>query len=180
MTGTDDTQPTVEEQYLTAAHTSNLRVVAEKRGAGDVLIAMAWSPSRVGAALIRLHGEWDGAEKRPRMSETDLILLRAKLKSLASVLGQVAMHMGRRGMDDPEGRAGQIVGYWLSQVCPACHGLQFQLIRDTPTLGTLRCRSCHGTGKIGAPCGEDGRAVLNWLDSCVGAARASLRARLRP
>lgn len=179
MTSTDDHPPTVEEQYLSAAHTSNLRVVAEKKGAGDILIAMGWSPSRIGAALIRLHGEWDGAEKRPRMSETDYILLRSKLKSLTSVLAQVVLHMGRRGMDNPEANAGPIVGYWLDQNCHVCHGLQFQLIRDTPVKSNLRCRACHGSGKGAIPTGSQGKDVLNWMDACVGAARASLTARLR-
>ena len=179
MTATDDTPPTVEEQYLTAAHTSNLRVVAERKGAGDILIAMAWSPSRIGAALIRLHGEWDGAEKRPRMSETDYILLRAKLKSLTTVLAQVVLHMGKRGMEAPERNAGPIVGYWLDQTCHACHGLKFLTIRNTPVLSGMRCRACHGSGLGEIPAGSQGKDVLNWMDACVGSARASLRARLR-
>lgn len=177
MTSTDD-RPTVEESYLSAAHTSNLRVVADKRGPGDVIIAAGWADSRVGIALIRLAGEWDGAEKRRVMSETDLILLRGKLKSLSSVLTQVVGHMGRRNMEDPEGRAGPIVGYWLSQVCPTCHGLQFQLIKDTPVKSTLRCRSCHGSGRANPPPGS--RDVLGWLDDCVQIGRASMKRRLRP
>ena len=177
MTSTDE-RPTVEEAYLTANHTSNLRVVADKRGAGDIIIAAGWSDSRIGQALIRLHGEWDGAEKRPMMSETDLILLRCKLKSLTSVLEQVVVHMARRNMEDSERRAGPIVGYWLSQVCPSCHGLQFQLIKDTPVKSAIRCRSCHGSGMAVAPPGS--RDVLGWLDECVGKGRASMRRRLRP
>lgn len=63
----DDTKPTVEERYTSATHTSNLRVVAERGGPADVLIAMGWSPSRLGAALMRLHSEWEGSEHPKRM-----------------------------------------------------------------------------------------------------------------
>lgn len=177
MTSTDDRPPTVEEAYLTANHTSNLRVVADKRGAADVIIAAGWSDSRVGMALIRLAGEWDGAEKRPRMSETDLILLRCKLKSLTAVMAQVAWHMARRGMEDPEGRAGAIVGHWLDQTCHGCHGLRFVAIRDTPALSAMRCRYCHGSGQSNPPPGS--RDVLSWMDDAVTKGRASMSRRLR-
>ena len=177
---TEDRPPSIEERYLTATSTTNLRVTADRSGPADILIAASWSPTRVGSALIRLHGEWDSAEKRPRMSETDYILLRAKLKSLSSVLVQVVDYMVRRGMEDPEGRAGPIVGYWLDQTCHPCHGLKFLPIRGTPALSGMRCQACHGTGK-GRPPFEllGGKEVLNWMDACVGAARASIRARLR-
>lgn len=53
----------VDEQYQTASNTSNLKVESDRRGAGDVIIAAGWSPSRVGMALLRLHSEWDSAVK---------------------------------------------------------------------------------------------------------------------
>lgn len=73
-----DKPPTVEEKYTAATHASNLRVQAKRGGSADVLIAMGWSPDRLGAALMRLHSEWEGAEhpKRPaadavrRLAET--------------------------------------------------------------------------------------------------------------
>lgn len=76
MTEAQNPPATVEERYTTAANTSNLTVKADKGGAGDLLIAAGWSPNRIGAALIRLHGEWDGAEK-PRP------LARGALEALA-------------------------------------------------------------------------------------------------
>ena len=54
---------TLDERYTSATVTSNLRVEADKRGAGDVLIAFGWSASRIGAALLRLHSEWDGVSR---------------------------------------------------------------------------------------------------------------------
>lgn len=63
MTETQNPPATVEERYTTAANTSNLTVKAGKGGAGDLLIAAGWSKNLIGTALIRLHGEWDAAEK---------------------------------------------------------------------------------------------------------------------
>jgi cytochrome c5 len=59
-------RPTVEEAYSTASNTSDLTVVADHGGAGDILIAAGWSPQRLGAALLRLVSEWDRAEKPPK------------------------------------------------------------------------------------------------------------------
>ena len=64
--------PTIEEKYTSATHTSNLRVVADKGGSADVLIAAGWSASRLGAALLRLHSEYDGAAK-PRKPTPEAI-----------------------------------------------------------------------------------------------------------
>lgn len=74
----EDKPPTIEERYTNATHASNLKVEAERGGSADVLIAMAWSPTRLGASLMRLHSEWEGSEhpKRPapdmvrRLAET--------------------------------------------------------------------------------------------------------------
>lgn len=81
MTEAQNQPATVEERYTTAANTSNLTVKADKGGAGDLLIAAGWSPNRVGAALIRLHGEWDGVEK-PRPLE------RGALEALAVAMAR--------------------------------------------------------------------------------------------
>lgn len=54
---------TTEERYAIAISSTNLRVEADKGGAGDVLIAVGWSPSRLGSALMRLQSEYDGIEK---------------------------------------------------------------------------------------------------------------------
>lgn len=56
-------RPGVEEAYVSAGNTSNLKVVAARPGDADVLIAAGWTESRVGMALLRLRSEWDRAEK---------------------------------------------------------------------------------------------------------------------
>jgi len=61
-----DDKPCVEETYTCAGNSSDLRVEADLRSDADVLIAAGWSPTRVGMALLRLHSEWDKAEKPRR------------------------------------------------------------------------------------------------------------------
>lgn len=52
-----------QERYATATQSSSLRVQADVRGDADYLIAAGWCKSRIGAALMRLQAEWDGAER---------------------------------------------------------------------------------------------------------------------
>lgn len=74
-----DMPPDVEERYNNATNTSNLKVDPERRLPADMLIAMGWSPSRLGAALMRLHSEWDGAEKPRRPTREAINLIAASL-----------------------------------------------------------------------------------------------------
>lgn len=60
-----DDRRTIEESYTSATSSSDLRCETRDgapRSDTDLLIAAGWSPSRIGAALLRLHTEWDGAE----------------------------------------------------------------------------------------------------------------------
>jgi hypothetical protein len=69
-----DERPGVEENYLVASSSSNLRVEADRRGDGDMVIVAGWTTSRIGMALLRLHSEWDRAEK-PRKPLPPLVAL---------------------------------------------------------------------------------------------------------
>jgi hypothetical protein len=59
----NDEKRGVEEAYTSAGNTSDLRVEPDVRTDADLIIAAGWSDSRVGIALLRLHSEWDKAEK---------------------------------------------------------------------------------------------------------------------
>lgn len=65
----------IEEAFTAASNSSDMRVEADHRGDADLIIAAGWSPSRVGMALLRLHSEWDKAEKprRPTQRQIDLL-----------------------------------------------------------------------------------------------------------
>ena len=59
----NDDRRGIEEAYTAAGNSSDLSVSAEHKGDADLLIAAGMSASRVGMALLRLHSEWDKAEK---------------------------------------------------------------------------------------------------------------------
>ena len=94
---TDFVHATVEERYLVAGNTSDLSVSQDRRTAADLLIAAGWSPSRLGAAALRLHSEWAAAAlpRRPGREQIarvarDLPLLNGK-PDLAHA-NRVALH----------------------------------------------------------------------------------------
>lgn len=73
-TPTED-RPNIEEAYASATNTSDLKIDTLKQRPIDSIIAAGWSYSRIGAALLRLHSEWDGAEKPQKASPEQLELL---------------------------------------------------------------------------------------------------------
>lgn len=89
MTPFDEIHPTVDERLTRAANTSNLKVEAERRGDGDVLIAAGWTSKSleyvVGRHLMALHSEWDRAE-HPRMPRLrDIEQIAAKLPPMVDI-----------------------------------------------------------------------------------------------
>lgn len=74
-----DQQRSVSEAYASAVTSTNMRVEADRRGDADVIIAAAWSMSRVGSVLLRLHSEFDRSE-RPRPVQPEQFLALVPLK----------------------------------------------------------------------------------------------------
>jgi len=79
---------TVEESYISASNTSDLRVEADKRNAADVLIAAGWTPGVLGNALMRLQGEWDGSAIPPRPTHAKILVAAARLPREGTVNGE--------------------------------------------------------------------------------------------
>lgn len=79
---TDDAKPNTEEKYGAATHASNLRVEADRGGSADMLIAAGWSASRLGAGLIRLHSEWEGAARPKRQTKAQVEALAQSMERL--------------------------------------------------------------------------------------------------
>lgn len=79
---------TVEESYISASNTSDLRVEADKRNAADVLIASGWTPGVMGSALMRLRSEWDGSARPIRPTQAQILVIAASLPRQITVNGQ--------------------------------------------------------------------------------------------
>jgi len=155
---------TIAEVYSSAISASNLRVVAEKPGKADVLIAVGWSASKLGAALLRLRSEYDSAS-RERI-----------LRSLRGVVEQVDIQAARWGIRQHVTPA--VVMHWLSQVCHACRGRKFETVPDSPTLSAKRCGRCRGEGTEHVPHGDHGKRLLDYLDHCAASDGDRVKSRL--
>lgn len=218
-TEVDDKKPGIEESYTGAVSSSNLRMDEREgspTGAAGLLIAAGWSPSRLGAALMRLHSEWDSSEKPPRPSERMIQALAAtyparvkmpdglelpalkaakvnaekwhlqelhslvgKLKTLGEARREVALQAMKWHMPDPIPTAGAVIKYWLDQTCNACDGLKWKKAPGSPSLSNRMCTACSGTGIARVPCGQDGRKLANYMDTCVAIARRDISKRLQ-
>lgn len=203
---------TVDERYTSAIHASNLRCETRDGApinAADVLIAVGWSPSRLGAALMRLHSEYDGVAKpRPvcheglvRMAlkhkgtqkeretlaqieaanwlQNEKALFLGKLKALPAVIEQITIQSVKWEISNPIGFARVSVGHWLNQLCDKCHGVKFELIPNTPSTSAKTCNACNGIGLSVTPYGGDGRRMANYMDYCVEMGRRSIKQRLQ-
>lgn len=69
----------IEERYASSISSKNLKVDVDQVKSVDLLIAAGWSPSRLGAALLRLVSEWDGAEKPQPMHARGINILAAEI-----------------------------------------------------------------------------------------------------
>ena len=169
---------TVEEQYISAGSSSNLRVEADRMGDADILIAAGWSPCMLGGQLSRLRREWDDSSRPPLCSMTDAKLVMGACKSLSGVLDALTAWAKVKGNPEPARFALTTASYWLSDTCRACRGRGNECIAGTPKLGRS-CKKCGGSGKAPIPMGQDGRKAINMLDHCVSRSQSSMKKRLR-
>ena len=171
--------PCIEERYSAANHASNLKVEAERSGPADIIIAAGMAPARLGAALIRLHSEWDGAsKKRGKLSETDTRLLMGQLRSLPAVQDAVLWQAEKWVIDDAQKVVATALYWWVDHVCPACEGRGKEAIEGTPSLSKVACRVCHGSGERGLGYGQSARKIVAYLDDCAERAAHNIKARL--
>lgn len=174
----NDAPRTTEEAYVSATQSSNLRCEPARRTDVDMLIAAGCTPGILGAALMRLHSEYDSAAKPQVMTEAEARLLMNRLKSLPRVLEALEAWARLSRMDAPKQLTVVAAAHWVDSTCRCCHGRGHELIPGTPSLGR-KCKACYGTGKRKDPRGDDGRRALNMMDDSVNVARDVMRKRLR-
>ena len=155
--------PDISERYITASRSSNLRCETRDDapiGSTGILIAAGWSPSRIGAALMRLHTKPDRA-------------------GLAQVHEQIMLQAQFWGIERPSSVSAAVLGWWLNRVCSTCHGVRLEAIADTPSLSSRPCKACKGTGEAKLAYGHNGKRLAEWLDVCKVHAAASIKKRLQ-
>lgn len=172
-------QMSTEERYTSAIPASSLKFEAHKQGQADVIAAAGMSRSRVGAALMRLHTEWDRARNdRPgradKLSTNEAAIFMNRLKTLREVRVELTAQLVRWKIVDPADKAPAVILWWLDQNCHACHGTKLAATGR----GSI-CKVCKGTGKARIPHGEEGKRLANYINDCVDVARNSIGNRLR-
>jgi len=75
---------TIEERVSTSIQAKNLRDEADKSSQTDILKALAWSKSRLGSALLRLHSEYDAIEKPRKLTHEAMVALALTMHSDAT------------------------------------------------------------------------------------------------
>ncbi|NMM21829.1 MAG: hypothetical protein HHJ15_18070 [Rhodoferax sp.] len=164
---------TTEERCTTAIHASNLRVEADRTGSADVIIAMGMSRSRLGAPLLRLRSEWDGAGllQPGQVTPHEFALLLGRLKTLPSVRYELGLQAARWGISADVVAA--VLLWWLMPVCQVCHGRKYEL--EHGATSHRHCKHCKGTGQETLPHGEAGRKIEDHMTYCMGAFRDSVK-----
>jgi hypothetical protein len=102
----------IEEAYQVAGNTSNMRVEGDTRGDADLIIAAGWSDSRVGMALLRLHSEWDKAEKPRKPSAQMIVALESSLRMPCLPLACDEKHLKAANLKAREHAAQKMAKDW--------------------------------------------------------------------
>lgn len=163
------------ERYQRAANSKDLTTKAGREGDIDAIVAVAWNRSRTGAALLRLHSEWDGAAKRGQKLDQTF----RQLKALPEVLTALAAWCTARA-PQPDAEVSRelsraVLSWWLDNTCKVCEGTQWVTPKGMPR---RPCPECRGSGHAPIPCGNDGREVLAYLEGCLHKAQASIKSRM--
>lgn len=155
MITTDDLPPGVEERYTAAGNTSDLRVEADIRGDADLMIAAGWSPSRLGAAMLRLHSEWDAVEKPHKPTQE-------AIDALAMTLPRITQPDGTTIADVVHART--IAGEWY------LHELRL-LVGKLKALPQVRMQLAMQAHKWFIPNPQEtaGAVIKYWLDQTCNA-----------
>ena len=159
---TDTDTPTIAERYITATQSSNLRCETRADapiGHTGMLIAVGWSPSRIGAALMRLQTKADRS-------------------GLEQVHEQIMIQAVKWNIERPAAVSAAVLAWWLNHVCGVCRGQRMEAIAGTPSLSSRPCKACKGTGEAKLAYGDGARRLAEWVENCKDHSVASVRKRL--
>jgi hypothetical protein len=166
------------EQYVSAGSSHDLTVRADRRGDADSLVEVAWSRSKIGAALLRLMREWDGAAKQGLRFDQAFLQMKAlpdvRGAMVVWALGNTALPPRREQHEEANDLSWAVLSWWLDRACTACAGtgwVQRAKVANQP------CRTCHGSREKAIPHGQFGRALVAHMESCLYRHRASVKGR---
>ena len=155
---------TTQERYAKTIQSSNLRcdTAEHARGGADLLIAAGWCKSKFGAALMRLQGEWDGAErwgvKMPVKPTKRAIQAEAQVTMANGVrkITSQSMEVARKKLESYYEAEMRKLASALKSLPEVRQQLEIKLLLDGCTAELAIplllywldpvCKVCHGTG----------------------------------
>lgn len=161
---TNTERPSIEERYETASNTSDLTLTLDPDlpgGAADVLIACAWSETRLGGALLRLHSEWSACEKPIRPSKERVKALVGTYQ--VALQGAAPLEEGEKRQPLTTAQATQYAAAWYAhEMAMLLQKLkQLPAVREQVMLQALKWGMEHPEMKAAA-------IVRYWLDTNCG------------
>jgi len=168
---------TLDERYQSAVNSQDLTARSDGRSDVDSIVAVAWSRSHLGAALLRLHSQWDGAARRGLVPEQRFHQLKALPEVRKALLGWADARRGAEPeMEASEDVVAAVLAWWLDKACKGCNGTGWVSRANRPP---APCTTCHGSKEARIPHGVHGRAAVAYMETCIYRARASIRGRLK-
>jgi hypothetical protein len=152
---TNEERAGIEERYTSSTNTSDLTVDTRHRRPVDDIIAAGWSRSRIGAALLRLHSEWDGSEKPQKATPEALEFLAATFPREKDGMVLWKQKDGTKRLKPLEAAQRQAHAWYLHEL-----GLLFQKLK---TLPDVRRELIGWCGRVGMSGGQHKVAeILSW------------------
>ena len=135
----------IQERYLSARNTSNLRLVVDNTGSADVLIAagLAARGSERKTVALAVWGVLATENMRGAHLVSELMAGWLRKRSYQAGDRIVLKHVVAADI------AMTVLKWCRTPACPACNGHGHPLRVNAPVIDELRdCTECHGTGKI--------------------------------
>lgn len=136
----------IEERYLTATQSSNLRDDPERIGQVDVIKASGMSARNIASTYLRLIS---------KPTQEDMT------RFYAALLFQVEQRKLQGGTDSIV----MAIDWLLNQNCKPCQGTG--MLKKAK--GEYKCHRCKGEGKRREPSCPDAQALIDYVQTCRAA-----------
>lgn len=189
----DDEPVTLAERYVSASHSSHLRLEPGRCDV-DMLIAAGKVSSPLGALLWRLRAEFDAARATApggpaAMNLTERALVLLEMRSLHACKQQLWSSVLQLlesdetlliGQGEAAELAGRVLDAWLDPTCPGCEGRGFNGARHRGDQ-RITCRGCRGTGKRRTNVVRSGmqRRLADRIDGIISGALVTTEVEMR-
>jgi hypothetical protein len=152
----DETKPTIDERYTSATNTSTMKMETERSMPIDVLTAAGWSQSRIGAAVLRLHSEFDAVEKPIRPTPARIAAL---VGTSQSVIKDLKADRDKQGRLTQAGARSYAHAWYRHEV-----GILLGRLKTLPALRELLALQCEKEWGWEEPRDKSVAVLIWWLD----------------